>query len=335
MSKQGDLLEAGLYYDQGKKEGRKKKALREAKELGTPPHLVETISDWRLSNIEQCAYLFRTGVEMNLGPTKKDPNRSFGSAIGKGFEDLARGKELSEAIATFGKKWRALAAKCDFVGKKFAASEFLAMGPKILKKLAVEIEDSEILEDTIEHSLDWAPIKNPATGEQIAGFVFSGRCDFGRTKPGDPGPVVEDLKTIANLTAPAERAQRIALMPQMTIYSVLASNDSTLSQAGFGEYVSRLEANKRKGEVAVARMPVRQVTQEDRAGLFYRTGDAIMRILAYRRAEEGGAPVDYAWPKNDAACFGMYGLCDQAPMCYPELFPEVDLEADFGLKEWD
>jgi len=328
-----ELFAEGVEAAKAKAERRRKFAIKEARDLGVAPEFYDTVSDWSLGQVERCPYLFRVGKELNIGPIATDPNRSYGKAVHGAFEVLAKGGDEEAATKAFANIWNGYKG-LNFEGKQHDFDDLKAMGPKSVTVLARELDGSEIIPESVEHWFDHAPITNPITGDTLADFKFAGRCDLARTKAGDPGAVIEDLKTTGRKTSEKMRVPTVALNGQMDIYAWLAQNDSLLGEYDLGKYVGRIEVNKAKSVLAV-RFPVREVTKEDIARLYYRVRDAIMRILTYRAQEEAGVPIEQAWPRNSSACDGKYGMCDLAPFCFPHLFPEVNLAETFGQKTFD
>lgn len=331
---QNELIAEGMDAFKAKADRRRAHAIKEARDLGVTPEFYETVSDWSLAQIERCPFLFRAAKELNIGPTATNPNLAYGKAVHDAFEVLAKGGDEEKATKAFADRWNRYRG-IDFTGRKFAFADFEAMGAKSVTALSRELDGSEIIPESVEHWFDHAPIKNPITGETLADFKFAGRCDLARTKPGDPGIPIEDLKTAASKTNPKMMGPALALNGQMDIYAWLAQNDSLLGEYDLGKYVGRIEVNKAKGAVLAVRFPLREVTQEDIARLYYRVRDAVMRILTYRAQEEAGVPIEQAWPRNSSACEGKYGLCDLAPFCFPHLFPETNLREEFGQKTFD
>ena len=328
-----DLISEGREYRKGKIEGARRRAIREAKELGVEPKFVEAVTPWAMGLLNECPFLYRILRDFNIAPTAVDPNRGYGDAVHVGAEVLARGGSHADAVKAFGKRWDEIARRANFDGKKYTADELKAMGPKALEGVKREFDSSFILPESVEHWFDWLPIVDPLTGEEIAGFAFSGRCDLIRSRDEDDGFVVTDLKNLAAIPGEPIRKLTSASNYQLTMYVEMAQADSL-----FAEYdvtgATQIIANKAKREIKVITLPVHYSTPEDARALFYSARDAIMRILTYRAQEDDGVPLEHAWPRNFNACIGKFGPCDLVKLCHPHLFEEFDLFEEFGQKAW-
>lgn len=325
------IIGEGIEHHTLRIERRRKAELRRARDLGRPPEEAESLSPWRKSLLNECPYKYRVAGELYIAPVARDPNREYGSAIHEAFAVLAKTGDFGDAVKAFQQFWTDAVDGLDFEGKKFTAEDLEAMAPKTIGLLAQELDGSEeVYGEGVEHWFDWSPIRDPESGEEIEGWKYSGRCDLPRKRKGEPA-TIEDLKTTASSTPEKDLVARAGIDEQLTQYVILAENDSLLAPLGI-EHAARLEANKAKRALRVTAFPVRHVTDQDKRALFLSTRDAIMRIQFYREQEESGATLEEAWPRNYGACFGKFGICDLAPICHPHLFPDTDLENEFGVK---
>lgn len=318
-------------------EARKQWGARWGVDPGVRPH---RLSNWALGNLDQCDFRYYLANVLGVEPASKALALVFGSAVDAGFTAWMRPDgpgSMDDGLRAFRETWADTHQQIDWEQAQWDPATWESIGTKMLLRLQEPLRD--VVPFAVQHTLDHAPIVNPATGEALQGFVVSGRIDMvdESTPPGATGTyhVITDLKTTASLT-PDDQAYLVTRVSlQLTMYAYAAQHDSLLrDQLGIGQVVSYLQAQKLKTAPKTGTGVKRtwaDLAPDAFTELYHLLRIYASRILTNQAAEQAGAEPWHAWPRNMGGCIGKYGPCDFLRLCRPELF-EGDPVERFRLR---